>query len=356
MAYGDLTEAEQAHWDEYTNLRRISDWPGFNVDMDAARAAARSWLVERRKQIWRSAQPKADGGDGKGWDVANRRERHEFLKDENLNTGAPKHEVRLPTPGSATDAEKAYMEAREVYLAFASTTDAQKARKQANVDWLVERRQDLWRLIAADGNHNGRKERYEALAIATHHGRAYEEWNKTHNKWGIPYSPSVDSSQRMKAVNIAKHYVGVVERPAGSNKGQPQPSGWQKRVIGSDGWAWCACFNVCCAWDAGVEGSGTAGVWVNKQMALKGQGMFRAYTTDRRRVRPGDFVIIGCDTCHQEMVAEPPDEHGVDTVGGNTSSGHGGSQYNGGGVYERKGTTRRTNREIVGYMLVRYTS
>ena len=28
--YGVLTDGEQATWDEYTNLRAISDWPGFD--------------------------------------------------------------------------------------------------------------------------------------------------------------------------------------------------------------------------------------------------------------------------------------------------------------------------------------
>jgi hypothetical protein len=60
--------------------------------------------------IWRAA-----GGDGgKGWGNLKRRARYEFLKDANLNSGAPKHEVRLPCTGAATPTERVYIEEREV--------------------------------------------------------------------------------------------------------------------------------------------------------------------------------------------------------------------------------------------------
>src|SRR4051812_32988384 len=136
MSYGDLTEGERAHWNEYTNLRQISDWPGFDGAQDQRRADSRKWLQDRRNYIYDLAEGDVEG-ETPGWDVADRQERWDFLADTNLNTGAPKHEVRLPCSGKATDTEKVYIEEREVYLAFGSTTDAQKARKQANVDWLV---------------------------------------------------------------------------------------------------------------------------------------------------------------------------------------------------------------------------
>lgn len=359
MSYGHLSRTEKAHWNEYQGLRRISDWPGFDDLTRADADAARTWLVEQRKNIWRAAQPKADGGDGKGWTANDRRERWEFLKDENLNIGAPKHEVRLPTPGSATDAEKAYLEAREIYLALGSATPEQKARKQRNVDWLVERRKLLWHLMATDQDRNrsaGREARYDALCIATHHGNAYEEWDKAHNKWGVPFTKEdVAKGQRAEIIRLALSFVGTSEHPAGSNRGTPQPSMWQKRVVGSDGWAWCACFTTCMCWDAGVEGQSTAGVWNNIQLAKQGKGMFRAYTTDPSRVRMGDHVIIGCETCHTELVKVPPKTRAdvCKTVGGNTAPKPGsGDEYNGGTVAERD----RSPREVVGYLLIRAKS
>lgn len=358
MTYSDLTEAEQAYWNEYTGLRALADWPGFDATMKAAKDASRKWLVDKRAEIERLAQTKAKGGDGGGWKKNGRKARFEFLSDNNLNTGAPKHEVRLPAPGGATDSEKVYIEAREIYLAFASTTDEQKARKQANVDWLVARRKQLHGLLksadAKSNDTNHRQDRYDALCVATHYGKVYTAWDKAHNKWGVPvHAEAAAGGQRAEIVRRARSYVGVVEHPAGSNKGTPQPSEWERRVVGSDGWAWCACFTVSMTWDAGVKGVGTAGVFNNMQLAKQGKGMFSAFTTDYRRVRPGDHVIVGCESCHTEIVRDFPTADECPTVGGNTSPAPGsGSEYNGGCVAERT----RARHEIVGYCLVRATS
>src|SRR5262245_23990400 len=350
MSYGDLTEAEQSHWNEYCNLRGISDWPGFDANQDKRRADSRTWLVERRKEIWRLAQPKSEGGDGKGWGVSNRQARYNFLKDDNLNSGAPKHEVTLPAPGSATDSEKVYIEEREVYLVFTSTTDQQKTRKQANVDWLVKRRQDLYRLIQAssesENRANRRSDRYAALCIATHHGAVYKAWEKTHNKWGKPITEVPDVRGRAWCAKHAATFLGVVERPPNSNRGEPQPNKWQQRVYGSAGVPWCACFSTCMVWDAGVKGSSSAGVAVIMDMAKRGQGAYRGWTTDPSRVRTGDMAVIGCGSCHIGLVVDPP----YGTIEGNTSPGIEGSQYNGGCVARKN----RPRSQIVGWALVRF--
>ena len=142
-----------------------------------------------------------------------------------------------------------------------------------------------------------------------------------------------------------ENYLGVNESPAESNKGQPQPCGWQDRVYGSCGVAWCACFAVCMAWDAGVQGSGTAGVSANIDLAKRGAGIFRGYTTDSSRVQPGDHAMISCSTCHTGVVVDPP----YTNIEGNTSPGSEGSQYNGGCVAKR-------NRQgaVIGWGLVRF--
>jgi hypothetical protein len=350
MSYGDLTEGEQAHWNEYTNLRQISDWPGFDAAQDQRRADARAWLQEKRKEIWRLAQdpPK---GDGKGWDHANRRARYEFLKDSNLNSGAPKHEVRLPCSGSATNTEKVYIEEREVYLVFGSTTDAQKARKQASVDWLVARRKQLWHLMRDDpgGNKgNDRQTRYDNLCIATHHGSAYDAWEKGHNKWGVPYTPKTESSGgsgRSACKEWLEKHLGISENPPNSNRGNPQPDGWSNRVYGGSGVPWCANFAVCSAWDNGVSGSGTAGVANNTSLAKQGKGIYRGYTTDPSKVRAGDHAFIG--SSHTGVIY---DASSLTTIEGNTSPGSGGSQYNGGCVAKRQ----RGRSYWSGYGLVRF--
>jgi hypothetical protein len=342
-SYGDLNKEERAHWDEYQTLREISDWLGFDAAQQERKEDARKWLVDRRKTIWRLAQPKNKGGDGNGWKANNRRARHTFLKDENLNTGAPKHEVRLPAPAVCTNAEKVYIEEREGYLAFGSTTPQQKARKTANLTWLVERRKKLYRLVKEDKT-DSRQRRYEALCIATHTGEAYKEWDKKHNKWGVPLkppTPKADSSSRAGIVRWCNKYVGVKERPAGSNRGEPQPSGWERRVFGGTGIPWCACFAVCSAWDAGIKGSGTASVQANVNLARRGQGIYRGYTTDWRRVRPGDHCAVISTSTHTEVVVDDP----WDCIGGNT----GPSNVANGGMVAR--TQRRG--QIVGWMLIR---
>jgi hypothetical protein len=344
--YGDLSEAEQAHWNEYTTLRQLSDWPGFDAAQDQRRADARQWIVDRREYLVELANGEVEG-EPAGWEINHRKERYDFLGT--FNSGAPKHEVRLPCSGTATDAEKVYVEEREGYLAFGSTTEAQKARKIANLNWLQERRKSLWHLMRddADGNEaNDRQTRYENLCIATSHGEPYENWVATHNKWGEPISSGTSGSARSRCKDWLDSYVGVAENPQGSNKGSPQPSSWQKRVYGSDGVPWCACFAVCSAWDNEVSGSGTAGVYNNTELAKKGQGIYRGYTTDPSKLHAGDHAFISDD--HTGVIY---DAASMTTVEGNTSgSTSEGSQWNGDLVAKKQ----RGSGYWTGYGLVRF--
>lgn len=326
--YDLLTEGEQAYWDAYANLRAISDWPGFQPDQDQRRANARTWLQEKRKTIWRLAQPASDGGDGKGWDHANRRERYETLKDENLNRSkVQRQETTLPANG-CTDAERSVIEEREVWWQIQSTTDQQKADKQACTDWLIARRKQVWHLMKddPDGNDaNHRQTRYDNLCIATKYGSAYEKWDKTHDQYG----KAISDSKRDEIAKWLDKYVGTSENPKGSNTGEPQPSGWQRRVYGSDGVPWCACFSVCSAWDAGISGSGTASVYQNVQLAKKGQGIYKGWTSDPSKVKPGDHMFIGSD--HTGVARGTLQADGtILGVEGNTSgTSSSGSQWNG---------------------------
>jgi hypothetical protein len=346
MSYGDLTEGEQAHWNESCTIRQLKDWPGYDQAMDQRRADARQWLEDRRSQLWHdlNTEPVDDAANKKN----KRRQRYEFLKDDNLNRGAPKHEVRLPCPGTATDTEKVYIEEREGYLAFGSTTDAQKARKQANVDWLVARRKQLWHLMRDDpgGNKkNDRQNRYDALCIATHYGSAYEDWDAAHNKWGQPYTDTEREGARSACKDWLDKYLGVHENPDGSNKGSPQPSEWQKRVYGADGVPWCACFAVCSSWDNSVSGSGTAGVANNVSLAKQGKGIYKGWTTDPSKVHAGDHAFIGSD--HTGVIY---DRDTGQTVEGNTGP-TGSSQWNGGMVAKK---SRGWGYWTAGFGLVRF--
>lgn len=324
-SYGVLTGAEQTTYGEYTNLRRISDWPGYDAAQDQRRADARQWLTDRMEYIASLARGEVDGQEP-GWDTSDRGKRYDYLST--LNSGKPAHEVRLPCSGLATDAERVYIEEREVYLAWGSAYDEQKARKQAQVDWLVTQRKKLWHLMKDDpaGNGpNGRQERYDDLCIATHYGEVYDEWEATHNKWGEPYT----ESQRETICEWLDGFVGVTENPKGSNRGTPQPSEWQRRVYGSDGVPWCACFSVCSAWDNGVSGSGTASVYQNTQLAKKGQGIFKGWTSDPSKVQPGDHMFCGSDHTGVARGTLRADGTILGVEGNTSGQTSGGNQWNG---------------------------
>lgn len=351
MSYSDLIEIEQAYWDEYGTLRAITDWDGFTGEQETRKLAARDWLVAQRKSIWRLAQPESRGGDGRGWGERNRRARWEQLQDDSLNTAEHKHEYTLPA-GGCTPVEKSYIEEREGYLMIGGTGKSmdvdQVRRKTDNVEWLVIRRKQLYSLIQTDGDENDRSLRYKNLSIATNYGSAADEYQKSHNKYGQELDSQDTASPRAQAVSNARRYLGVNERPSGSNRGNPQPSGWERRVYGSDGVPWCACFATCMAWDSGVTGSSSAGVAVCMAMAKRGQGMYRGWTTDPGSVQRGDLAVIGCSSCHIGMVADTKNPY--HTVEGNTSPGSEGSQFNGGCVAEKT----RGHGEIIGWCLVDY--
>lgn len=361
MAYGDLTTAEKAHWDEYTNLRGISDWAGFDADQDERRGDSRTWLQDRREYIRELAEGEVSG-ETPGWDVANRKARYNQLADSKLNSGSPKHEYRMPAPGTCTDSEKVYIEEREVYAIFSSTTDEQKARKTANLDTLVDKRKKLWHLMQDDaGNNkkNDRQGRYDALCIATHHGQAWTDYQKSHNKYGV--APSEDSgggsSSRQKAMDHQEKRVGYTEQPANSNC-DDRDAGIRKaqyQTAGGGTWLyytpWCGewCFYAMQA--AGVKGlnSNIASVSYIEDAAKQGLACFRGWTTDHSKVTRGDLVVIGGYGVHVEMV-RGFDGSNTLTYGGNTSSGSSGSQSNGGGAYKRS----RSPSEVRGFALVDY--
>jgi hypothetical protein len=89
---------------------------------------------------------------------------------------------------------------------------------------------------------------------------------------------------------------------------------------------------VCSAWDAGIAGAGTAGVWNNTEMAKKGMGIYRGFTTDPSKVRAGDHAFISDK--HTGVIYEADDKTPT-TIEGNTSPTSGGSQYDGGVVAKK---------------------
>lgn len=142
-----------------------------------------------------------------------------------------------------------------------------------------------------------------------------------------------------KVIDEALKHVGVVEKPANSNK---TPFGaW----YGLNGVAWCAIFVSYTLSHAGapeiLKGAQTAkgAAVVSKIKAhLKKKGAQQIKPAD---ANVGDIVIFdfpgGYETDHVGFIRAKSNatKKQIFTIEGNTSSGAGGSQANGGGVYKR---------------------
>lgn len=137
----------------------------------------------------------------------------------------------------------------------------------------------------------------------------------------------------------AKKHLKVVETPANSNK---TPFG---KWYGLNGVAWCAIFVSYVMYHAGapeiLKGAQTAkgAAQVSKIKAhLKKHGAKQIKPAD---AQAGDVVIFdfpgGYETDHVGFIraASNAAKKQIFTIEGNTSSGAGGSQANGGGVYAR---------------------
>jgi hypothetical protein len=346
--YDDLTDTEQCYWNAYTRLRELSDWEGFDEGQAAHKEAARAWLVSQRKEIWRCAEgsKKCDGGPG--WNVNQRSERYAQLKDNSLNTGSPRNLCQLPTNGG-TPSEKAMISEREMWWNQASVDNTTKGWRQRNADVLTGRRKQVWHLGEDEGwDESERELRYENLCVATKTGEPYDQWAAKHSTTTGQPSSDTGKSARQAAVENCKRYLGVNENPPNSNRGN-EIDDWNRRVAGYLGAPWCASFATCMAWDAGAKGGSSASVQYIVNMAKAGSGMFRGWTTDPGVPLRGDLAIISCSSCHVEMVIDSDDAY--DTIGGNTSPGSEGSQYDGGCVAHRQ-----RNGEVYGWALVDYPS
>jgi hypothetical protein len=355
--YDKLTEAEAAHWDEYTRLRELSDWEGFDAAQDARRQRARDWLVNQRKYIWRCANGSVPDVEA-GWDLNNRSERYAQLKDTMLNVGTCRRLCQLPT-GGGTPSEKSYISEREMWWRVNGTDAAQSAARQACTDWLVARRKEVWHLGEDEGwGEAERAARYDNLCVATRHGTPFEDWSKDHNTTtGAP----IDTTSGTRGECVAWHHdhEGITENPANSNSDNREDGIRTSQTLTADGGSWlhgepwCGCWAYSGLHAAGVVGLGSwmASVASIESYARAGSGPFRGwrsgFTTDCQR---GDLVVIGGTGVHVETITETPDpgDGYLVTNGGNTSSGSSGSQSNGGGAYRRQ----RYPGEVTGVALV----
>lgn len=151
------------------------------------------------------------------------------------------------------------------------------------------------------------------------------------------------------ALDFAAKQVGTVERPAGANWG-PKISDWIRAAGYTSPVPWCGCAaNAFCMAGGVPSGAG----WIGYTPAIithakRGVGDWSWHTDGQ----PGDLALFdtpgGDPAVHVGMVEKKLGGSQWSTVEGNTSSGVGGSQDNGGGVYRRQRSTQGSFR-IIGF-------
>ena len=325
--YAQLTDGEKCYWNVYTRLRELSDWPAFTDGQDDAKADARAWLVARRKEIWRSAQPEADGGDGKGWDHANRRERYAQLADDSLNSGSPHELCQLPT-GGGTDTEKVKISEREMWWNQASVDDQTQAWRDNCTGWLIDRRKKVWHLGEDDGWNTSQPPVPLRRAMRRHQDgpalRRVAGQPRRHDRRRQP-RPGRRIEPGRRPSSSCRSYLGVNENPPGV-----QPRDAPDRRAGRTA-------STATTASPGAPASAPAWPGTPAPTALElgrrpihrqhgpatARGMFRGWTTDPAEVLQGDMAIISCTTCHIGLVVDSDDPW--HTIEGNTSPGDEGS-------------------------------
>jgi hypothetical protein len=137
---------------------------------------------------------------------------------------------------------------------------------------------------------------------------------------------------------FARKYVGRAEYP--SNRGSWGLNAWQSELAGGGSWLngapWCGIF----VWASLTKGAGVKGL--NSRCAAvayiyadaaAGRNGWRS-RHGRTEGKPGDAVILFGTSTHVGLI-EKRVPGGYITIEGNTSSGNGGSQADGGGCYRR---------------------
>lgn len=130
------------------------------------------------------------------------------------------------------------------------------------------------------------------------------------------------------AVAFAKSQVGVMESPAGSNRGKLIDA-WE-RLCGIIAAPWCGVFVNRCLIAAGFPNE----PWMCycptlEQKARAGEGGWSWHPAIRAKL--GDVALYGADIAHHMELVEGYEN----TYGGNTTTGAGGDQSNGGIVAHR---------------------
>lgn len=139
---------------------------------------------------------------------------------------------------------------------------------------------------------------------------------------------------REKAIKYAPSLLGEREVPPGSNRGR-RLTGWQSS-FGSwlVGQPWCGVLCGVALRNSNVKvNSRIAAVAFIEDDARAGRNGFKEWK-GRTSGKPGDLLVLFGRGVHVGFI-EKSVKGGYRTIEGNTSSGNGGSQSNGGGSYRR---------------------
>jgi hypothetical protein len=350
-----LGDGEQATCEEYTFLRRLEDWQGYDDAQTARRKAAWHWLNDRLAEY--------ESGAAAHW--AHASERESYI-DAVLHGYDELHFKQAEYPRdwlpNGHDDQNVYAKERCYYVSFESAYDEQKQRKLDNLHRLQSERQGLWRYAEEhgwDGDH--RRQRYDDLQIATHYGSAWEDWKAGDYEYTDP-DPAFNTKPpagnwREKSGSWHDGHLGITESPADSNC-DSRSDGIRTSQDGcaNGTWLryqpWCGCWAWSGLYAAGKVSKGDswlASVASIEDYARAAKGPFKGWTTDGSKAKKGDLVILFGRGQHVGTVRSIDSGYAY-TWEGNTSSGNSGSQSNGGGSYKR---SRSRSSETYGYALVR---
>lgn len=148
------------------------------------------------------------------------------------------------------------------------------------------------------------------------------------------------------ALDFARAQIGVTEQPAGSNRG-PKIDQWE-RACGCIAAPWCGCFANAFLTAAGFADQPWLRYcpWI-EQRAKSGEGGWSWVAVPSR----GALVLYGASIAQHVGVVEDVKLGRPITIEGNTSSGPGGSQSNGGGVFRRD---RKADGSLAGFPIRGY--
>ena len=200
------------------------------------------------------------------------------------------------------------------------------------LDYMTAQGADTWSLELSTAFSN---QKASALGWKSYGHKPYgEEWLAKYQAGGVMGGGAVvEEKGAGGVVKTAQGQIGITENPANSNT-VIFNTDYYGSVVSGDDYAWCCvfvwwCFNKSGNAEAFYGGGKVAGCSAVHTWA---QNNGRIITGSEAQY--GDLVLFGADE-HIEIVVANNGDGTYTTIGGNTTSGNGGSQSNGGGVFMR---------------------